>query len=192
MARAIQGGFTVQYEGLHELVADAKAIDKKLARLITKAGKEAVDGLAAKARGAVPHRSGRMAGSIRTSSTQRGAKLTFGGGGAPHAPVNEFGGSIPARGNKGGKLQRHRALLSEMGVKQTGKGKRSIQAAFVQATGYTAEKSRARRVARSGRIPFKDWNRSGYFIMPTLVREKPDIEEAYRKRLAEIKASFGR
>lgn len=87
----------VEIRGLRELRAALKAIDPKLAREVNAALRRAVEPAAADARRHAPHLRGQLQRSIRAGGSARGAVI---GARAPHAGVQEFGGTIrfPQRG----------------------------------------------------------------------------------------------
>lgn len=87
-------------------VAGMQAIRKDLARMstdtngplykgISAAGKAAVEPVAAATRSRIPTRSGRLAGSVRSSGTRTGGAVRMGSKAVPYAGWVDFGGTRP-------------------------------------------------------------------------------------------------
>jgi hypothetical protein len=96
----------VKVTGLRELRAHLRAADKKLPKIIGKAGKEAGWLVARVARARVPvgpAKGGHARSSIKPKVTQKGAEVQEGGNKYPYAPWLDFGGTlrIPIRGQLG-------------------------------------------------------------------------------------------
>jgi hypothetical protein len=70
---------SIKVEGLTELRASLKKLDDKLPRELNKVSKASAEVVASEARGIVPRISGRLAGSIKTSGTAKGAFVKSGG-----------------------------------------------------------------------------------------------------------------
>jgi hypothetical protein len=62
---------------------------------IKQAGKDAAEPVAARARSAIPSRTGRLAGTVRTSGTKTGATVRMGYKSVPYGGWLEFGGTRP-------------------------------------------------------------------------------------------------
>ena len=90
----------LQVTGLKELRAALAKASEELPNELGRANRLVADYLAAAMRGDAPHRTGRLAASIRASSSTYSAKVT-GGSGVPYFGLQEFGGVVPRRGFKG-------------------------------------------------------------------------------------------
>lgn len=88
----------IKIEGLNEFVRNLKKIDRDLPKMVRVAFNESADVVVADARPRVAKRSGRARGSVRSRSTQRFARVSGGGGRAPHYPWLDFGGRVGRRG----------------------------------------------------------------------------------------------
>src|SRR5919109_951692 len=88
---------SIEIKGLRELRAALKAMGPALAREVNAALREALEPMAADARSDAPVLRGELRKSIRAGGSSKGA---FIGARAPHAGVQEFGGTIrfPTRG----------------------------------------------------------------------------------------------
>lgn len=84
----------VSIEGLRELQAALKRIDGQSQKKLRVVLNDAVQIIAEEAKGKVPTRSGRAAGSIKAQSSQREAQIKAGGGRAPYYPWLDFGGAV--------------------------------------------------------------------------------------------------
>lgn len=80
--------------GLRELQASLRAIDGKAQRQLRVAFNRAADTLVGRVRPKVPRRSGAAAGSVRSTSQQRSARVSAGGAKAPYYPWLDFGGRL--------------------------------------------------------------------------------------------------
>jgi hypothetical protein len=80
-----------------DLARQADDAGSALGRAIRAAGKAAIEPVAARARAAVPVRSGRLRRSIRTSGTKTGATVRMGRASVRYAGAIEFGGYPPGR-----------------------------------------------------------------------------------------------
>lgn len=90
----------VQVSGLRELRAHLRAMDRRLPKLLSKAGKAAAWMVAREARPMVPRgpqAGGHAAMSIKPSATQKGAQVAEGGNRYPYMAWLDFGGSIHPR-----------------------------------------------------------------------------------------------
>jgi hypothetical protein len=87
-------------------IIGARALRKDLSRLaddvngplykaIAAAGKQAVEPVAAATRASLPHDTGNLAGTVRTSGTRTGGSVRMGRASVPWAGWVEFGGSRP-------------------------------------------------------------------------------------------------
>lgn len=74
------------------LTADTRS---RLYKAIVAAGKEAVAPVAAATRSEIPHASGSLAGTVRSSGTRTGANVRYGSARSPYAGWVEFGGTRP-------------------------------------------------------------------------------------------------
>lgn len=90
--------------GLRELQARLKAGDGEAQKQLRLVNNDAADVIVAGARGLVPRRSGRARGSVRSTSSQREARVSGGGARAKHYGWLDFGG--PRRGRGGGIARR--------------------------------------------------------------------------------------
>jgi hypothetical protein len=89
----------IKIEGLNQFVGNLKTIDAGLPKAVRRAFNEAADVVVDDASPRVPRRSGRARGSVRSRSTQRFARISGGGGKAPHYPWLDFGGRVGRRGS---------------------------------------------------------------------------------------------
>ena len=91
----------LQVRNLREVTAAMRAADKavprKLKEYLLPIGQMVATAAATK----VPRRSGKAAASLSASSTQTGARVSFGGTKAPYFPWLDFGGSV-GRGHEPG------------------------------------------------------------------------------------------
>lgn len=85
----------VRVEGLTELRKALKEIDQKLPRTIRVALNQGAEVVVQAARPTIPERTGRLAATLRPSSTQREGRVTLGTGAVLYAGWVEFGGKIP-------------------------------------------------------------------------------------------------
>lgn len=93
-------GERVYVEGLAELRRNLRAIDRRLPKEISKAGKKAALIVAQEARPHVPRgpqAGGHAASSIKPRATQKGAQVQEGGARFPYMPWIDFGGVIRPR-----------------------------------------------------------------------------------------------
>jgi hypothetical protein len=88
----------IKIEGLNEFVRNLKALDRDLPKAVRRAFNEAADVVVADARPRVAKQSGRARSSVRSRSTQMFARVSGGGGRAPHYPWLDFGGRVGRRG----------------------------------------------------------------------------------------------
>ena len=77
---------------LNKMTDDVKS---PLYAAIVAAGKSAVEPVAARVRASVPHQSGRLAGTVRTSGTRTGGNVRMGSKAVPYAGWLDFGGDRP-------------------------------------------------------------------------------------------------
>jgi hypothetical protein len=90
----------VQVSGLADLRNDLKKLENAAAaRQVKNALADAADYVAVRARGKVPSRSGRAAGSIKGGSTGASAYVKGGGGNVPYYGWLDFGSRTPKKGN---------------------------------------------------------------------------------------------
>lgn len=83
----------VQIEGLAELRRDLARIDKDtMAKAMVEAGLKVSEPAARAIAAALPHRSGRLSGSVRPSKIRTGAAVRTGTRAVPYAGPVEFGG----------------------------------------------------------------------------------------------------
>jgi HK97 gp10 family phage protein len=84
----------VQVEGLDDLRKNLRKLDKDLAKGLTKIHKALAEPVADKARARAPRRTGKLAGSVKPSGTQRAALIRAGVGLKPYnyAGISEYGG----------------------------------------------------------------------------------------------------
>lgn len=87
-------GPVIRTEGLRELRASLRAVDRKLPRQLRLAGNRAAAIVVREAQPLVPRLTGRAAASIRAASTQSGARVRGGGARVPWYPWLEFGGHV--------------------------------------------------------------------------------------------------
>lgn len=90
----------VRITGLRELRAHLRAADRRLPKIIGKAGKEAAWLVARTARPRVPigpAKGGHARSSIKPKVTQKGAEVQEGGNKFPYAPWLDMGGTIHPR-----------------------------------------------------------------------------------------------
>lgn len=89
----------VRAEGLKELRSALRDVDKALPREIRKALNEGARVVVNEARPTLPVRTGRLAASLRASSTAREGRVTMGRANVPYAGWIEFGGVIRHAGH---------------------------------------------------------------------------------------------
>lgn len=89
----------VDGESLRSLQKALKQADAAVATQLRMSLKSAADLVATTAKGKVPSRTGRAAGSIRAGSTLKGAYVAGGRGGVPYYGWLDFGTRNPRRGN---------------------------------------------------------------------------------------------
>lgn len=82
---------TIEVEGLRALGRDLKKIDAELPGSLKDVARDAAVLVATTARTLVPHRSGRLEGSIRTGATLRSGTVKAGSRRVPYASVVHFG-----------------------------------------------------------------------------------------------------
>jgi hypothetical protein len=87
----LEGGERIKIEGLRDLVKDLRKLDENLPKEIRRINFEAAQEVAGAARSLVPHRSGRLEGSIRPLATQRGGQVAAGTAAVPYAGPIHFG-----------------------------------------------------------------------------------------------------
>lgn len=87
-------GAVIRTEGLRELRARMREVDRRLPRQLRLAGNRAAAVVVREAVPLVPRRTGRTAGSIRAASTQSGARVRGGGARVSWFPWLEFGGRV--------------------------------------------------------------------------------------------------
>lgn len=85
-------GMAAIRKDLNKLATD---VSSPLFKAISAAGKSAVEPVAAATRSRIPSRSGRLAGSVRTSGTRTGGAVRMGSKAVPYAGWMDFGGSRP-------------------------------------------------------------------------------------------------
>lgn len=84
----------IRATGLRELQAALKAADGQTQKQLRVVLNDAADVVTSGARQLVPTRSGRARGSVRSTSSQREARVTGGGGRAKHYAWLDFGGRV--------------------------------------------------------------------------------------------------
>jgi hypothetical protein len=84
----------IQVEGLKEFRNAVRAMDRSFGPELRRALNEAADIVVRDAKASVPVRSGRLASTVRASSTQNQARISMGGAKAPYAGFIEFGGNV--------------------------------------------------------------------------------------------------
>jgi len=89
----------VKVDGLNELTKGLKAIDKDLPKAVRLALNVASESVAKPARGRVPTRSGKAAGSIKAASTRKKSRVRAGGRRAVYYAWLDFGGSVGRSGS---------------------------------------------------------------------------------------------
>jgi hypothetical protein len=85
-------GMAALRRDINRLVDDQKS---PLYAAIKQAGKSAVEPVAGAVRGTVPHDSGTLSGSVRTSGTRTGGSVRMGRASVPYAGWIDFGGGRP-------------------------------------------------------------------------------------------------
>jgi hypothetical protein len=89
----------IRVEGLRDLNRALRQFgDERLPKQVKAAARDAADIVAREASRRVPHRSGRLAASIRAGGQARGAVVRAGGARVPYAGWIEFGGTHRVRG----------------------------------------------------------------------------------------------
>jgi len=95
----------IEVHGIRELRAALKAAEGHSVKELQQANKDAAEIVASAARLRAPRgkhegggKIGTIVSSIKAQATSGRGVVAFGGARAPHAPVYEFGGSIPRRG----------------------------------------------------------------------------------------------
>lgn len=98
-------GITVQTRGLAELRRDLRAVDRSFGPQLGRANQRAAQVVADDAKRRAPkgpHEGGGTVAPISSTITalrrQNAATVAIGGSRSPHAPVTEFGGTIPRAG----------------------------------------------------------------------------------------------
>lgn len=84
----------VEVQGLREFSKALKSLDRELPIELRKGMNSIAKVVADSARTQVPKRSGKLANSIRPSSTQRVGKVTMGNAKVPYAGFIEYGGAV--------------------------------------------------------------------------------------------------
>ena len=84
----------IKIRGLKEFQASLRAAEDGLQKQLRIVFNEAADVVVSSARPLIPHRSGRLAGSLRASSGQRDASVKMGGAKLGYAGWIEFGGRV--------------------------------------------------------------------------------------------------
>lgn len=97
MAKGLVGAETVRVDGLRELGRALKNLEEGLQKEIPRTLKPIAERVASKARGRINSRTGRLAGSIRSFASQRGAGVRMGKKGIEYAGPYEFGGYPASR-----------------------------------------------------------------------------------------------
>ena len=92
----------IRVEGIREVAAALRAIDKGLQKELRDGMKAAAEIVVPEIQARVPHRRGKAAASVKAKGTNRGAGISFGGTKAPYFPWLDFGGSV-GRGHEPGK-----------------------------------------------------------------------------------------
>jgi hypothetical protein len=86
----------VKVDGLKQLTRDIKRLSdvdtKVVGKALRDAGRRAAEPVAAAGRSALPRRSGRLSGTVRTRQAQTGYGVVFGNKAKPYAGWVEFGG----------------------------------------------------------------------------------------------------
>lgn len=83
---------TVKVEGLKELTANLRRVNRELPKGMTAIHKAIAAPVAEKARGKVRSRTGRLAGTVRPLASQRVARVAVGRANMVYAPINHYGG----------------------------------------------------------------------------------------------------
>lgn len=83
---------TVKVEGLRELTANLRRVNRELPKGLTKIHKAIAAPVADKARSKVRSRTGRLASTVRPLATQRVARIAVGRASMVYAPINHYGG----------------------------------------------------------------------------------------------------
>lgn len=84
----------VEIQGLREFSRKLRMADAELSKEMRLGLKEIASTVADEAKAMVPRRSGRLAASIRPTSTPKVAKVSMGGARVPYAGFIEFGGAV--------------------------------------------------------------------------------------------------
>lgn len=84
----------IEIEGLRDFMRSLRALDSALPKALRVAGNEAAAIVVDEARGRVPRRSGRAAGSVKAKSTRTAVRITSGGKRAPYFPWLDYGGKV--------------------------------------------------------------------------------------------------
>lgn len=97
----------IRVEGLRELNAKLRRLDRDLPKGLRLAGNAAAEIVVHAAQPRVPRRTGRAAGSIKKASTRTAARVQGGGARVPYYPWLDFGGRVGRRHSV------HRPFLKE-------------------------------------------------------------------------------
>lgn len=84
----------IKVRGLKELNRNLREVDRDLPNVLRAAGNQAAQIVVRDAKGRVPRRSGRAAGSVKASSTRTAARVQGGGKRVPYYPWLDFGGHV--------------------------------------------------------------------------------------------------
>lgn len=84
----------VEIQGLREFSRRVRSADKELSKEMRRGMKSIAETVARSAKESVPKRSGKLANSIRPTSTPKVGKVSMGGARVPYAGFIEFGGSV--------------------------------------------------------------------------------------------------
>lgn len=89
--------YEIQIDGLKELQKGLRAIDKEAPKQLRITLNEVADLVISKGRALVPQRTGRARRSWKARSTQKEARVSYGGKQAPHMPWLDWGGRVGRR-----------------------------------------------------------------------------------------------
>ena len=96
-------GFHVELKGIPELQAGTKRLAGNIDQAAPGEFAHAADDVAGQVRATVPHRTGRLAGSVNARTTSNGASISMGDG-VPYAQFVEYGGRGHPRSAQGNYL----------------------------------------------------------------------------------------
>lgn len=88
-------GYTIRVEGLEEIRAALKQAEETgLLKALAQANKTGAAVVAKAAQSLAPHRSGKLAGSVRALGSQRSGRVRAGGAGVPYAGAIHWGRKV--------------------------------------------------------------------------------------------------